>query len=57
MNEMTELAGQLPLFTLDGADQEIQDQYADEECCCSYCAPSTQDIEYPHCRGEFKAEP
>lgn len=28
---MSELPGQLPLFTLDGCDEETQKQYADEE--------------------------
>lgn len=40
---MTELPGQLPLFTLDGADEWIQRHYADEGeyeggCGCEYCA-------------------
>lgn len=38
---MSELEGQMPLFTLDGADEWIQKHFADEgeyeqECTCCY---------------------
>jgi hypothetical protein len=40
---MSELEGQLPLFTLEGADQEVQDEYADEVCEeCKECVEASR---------------
>lgn len=42
-----ELEGQMSLFTLDDADQWIQDQYADEVCrhCGGHCTSSKECVD------------
>lgn len=41
---MSELKGQLALFTLDGCDQKIQDEHADEVCSnCDGLCPTGED--------------
>lgn len=44
---MKEMEGQMALFSLDGCEQEIQDQYADEVCdeCGSHCTSSAECVE------------
>lgn len=34
---MTELPGQMGLFTLDGCTPQVQEEHADEECECPEC--------------------